>query len=146
MAGPRVTFYVLADGDEQARRTYACRLVEKAYLQDHRVVVRLDSGADAGHFDELLWRFSDRSFVPHDPPGSAGPGPAPVVLTVAEDPPGTADVLVNLGTDVPAWFARYGRVAELVGGDEAARQAGRERFRFYRDQGLEPETHNLGAG
>jgi DNA polymerase-3 subunit chi len=37
-------------------------------------------------------------------------------------------------------------VAELVGGTDASRQAGRERFRFYRDQGIEPETHNLGAG
>ncbi len=59
---------------------------------------------------------------------------------------GPADVLVNLGQDVPSWFSRYARVAELVSGDEAARQAGRDRFRFYRDRGIEPETHQLGAG
>ena len=146
MSGPRVAFYIVADGDERARRTYACRLVEKAYLQDHRVVVRLGSGQDVDDFDELLWRFSDRSFVPHEVAGGDAPGTAPVLLTSDEDPPGPADVLVNLADDVPPWFARYARVAELVGGADASREAGRGRFRYYREQGLEPETHTLGAG
>lgn len=146
MSGPRVAFYIVADGDERARRTYACRLVEKAYLQDHRVVVRLGSGQDVDDFDELLWRFSDRSFVPHEVAGGDAPRTAPVLLTSDEDPPGPADVLVNLADDVPPWFARYARVAELVGGADASREAGRGRFRYYREQGLEPETHTLGAG
>jgi len=146
VSGPRVAFYIVADGDERARRTYACRLVEKAYLQDHKVVVRLGPDGDVGDFDELLWRFSDRSFGPHEVAGSDAPGAAPVLLTTDEDPQGTADVLVNLADDVPPWYARYARVAELVGGGDASRQAGRERFRFYREQGLEPETHTLGAG
>ena len=146
MPGPRVTFYIVADGDERSRRTYACRLVEKAYLQDHKVVVRLGPDGDVGDFDELLWRFSERSFVPHEVAGSGAPGAAPVLLTTDSDPQGPADVLVNLADDVPPWYARYARVAELVGGGDASRQAGRERFRFYREQGLEPETHTLGAG
>lgn len=146
MAGPRVSFYVLAGGDERARRTYACRLVEKAYLQDRRVVVRLGGGDDVSDFDELLWRFSDRSFVPHEVAAAGAAVAAPVLLTADEDPSGPADVLVNLADDVPPWFARYARVAELVGGGDASRRAGRERFRFYREQGLEPETHELGAG
>jgi DNA polymerase-3 subunit chi len=146
VSGPRVAFYIVADGDERARRTYACRLVEKAYLQDHRVVVRLGSGQDVDDFDELLWRFSDRSFVPHEVAGGDAPSTAPVLLTSDEDPPGPADVLVNLADDVPPWFARYARVAELVGGADASREAGRGRFRYYREQGLEPETHTLGAG
>jgi len=136
----------VADGDERARRTYACRLVEKAYLQDHKVVVRLAPGEDAGDFDELLWRFSDRSFVPHEVASRGAGTVAPVLLTSGDDPGGEADVLVNLAADVPSWFSRYARVAELVGGDSASREAGRDRFRFYREHGIEPETHNLGAG
>lgn len=145
MAGARVTFYVLADGDERARRTCACRLIEKAYLQDHKVLVRLDTPEDARDFDELLWRYSDRSFVPHETCPPAGAGDAPVLLTAGSEPPAPADVLVNLGRDVPAWYDRFERVAELVGADEESRRAGRERFRHYRDQGIAPETHNLGA-
>ncbi|MBS1199655.1 MAG: polymerase subunit chi [Proteobacteria bacterium] len=145
MAGARVTFYVLADADESARRSYACRLIEKAYLQHHQVLVRLGSPDDVREFDDLLWRFSDRSFVPHEVCPPARAGDAPVLLTAEAEPPAAAGVLVNLGRDVPAWYGRFERVAELVGADEDSRRAGRERFRFYREQGLEPETHNLGA-
>jgi DNA polymerase-3 subunit chi len=146
VADARVTFYVLADADEHARRTYACRLIEKAYLQDHKVLVRLDSPEDVREFDELLWRFSDRSFVPHEACPPAGAADAPVLLTAGAEPPAPADILVNLGRDVPSWFDRFGRVAELVAADDESRRAGRERFRHYRSQGLVPETHNLGAG
>lgn len=145
MAGPRVTFYVLDGADERARRSLACRLIEKAYQQSHKVVVRLDTDDDARDLDELLWRFSDRSFVPHEIVPPAAEDAAPVLLMAGGEPAVEADVLVNLGREVPAWYARFGRVAELVGGDEESRRAGRDRFRFYRDQGLQPETHNLGA-
>lgn len=145
MAEPRVTFYVVSGADERARRTFACRLIEKAYLQDQSVLVRLPSADDVRDLDELLWRFSDGSFVPHEVVPPAGDGDAPVLLTAEDEPAVTAGVLVNLGNDVPAWFSRFDRVAELVGGDPGSRRAGRERFRFYREQGIEPETHNLGA-
>jgi len=145
VTGTRVSFYVLAEADERARRTFACRLIEKAYLQDHRVLVRLDSEDDARDLDELLWRFSDRSFVPHEMSPPSGTDDAPVLLTSAAETSAAADVLVNLGRDVPPWFDRFARVAEVVGADEDSRRSGRDRFRYYRERGLDPETHNLGA-
>ena len=45
----------------------------------------------------------------------------------------------------PEQFARYQRVAELVGPDDADRSAGRERFRFYRERGYEIHHHELPA-
>jgi DNA polymerase-3 subunit chi len=142
---PRVTFYVLPDAEGDARLGFACRLVEKAYLQDHRVTVRMDTADEARQFDELLWRFSDRSFVPHEVAAPGSDVAAPVAILAGGEPTGPADVLVNLGSDVPDWFDRFERVTEVLDASEACRRAGRERFRFYRERGLEPETHNLGA-
>jgi DNA polymerase-3 subunit chi len=144
VADPRVTFYVLAGADDDGRRAYACRLVEKAYLHDHRVVVRLDTPEEAARFDELLWRFSDRSFVPHERAGASCD--APVIVLAEGEPPPAADLLVNLGRGVPDWYASFPRVAEVIGAGEDSRREGRDRFRMYRERGLEPETHNLGAG
>ena len=144
--GSKVDFYLLGAPDPRARLTTACRLAEKAHDQGLRVAVRTSSPTETAELDELMWTFSDRSFVPHEVAGSGAPGGAPVLLTTDVDPQGPADVLVNLADDVPPWYARYARVAELVGGGDASRQAGRERFRFYREQGLEPESHTLGAG
>jgi len=146
VAEPRVTFYVLAGADDDERRAYACRLVEKAWLHDHRVVVRLDTPEEAAGFDELLWRFSDRSFVPHERARTDARCEAPVVIVAEGEPAPAADLLVNLGRDVPEWYGSFPRVAEVIGAAEEARRAGRERFRFYRERGLEPETHNQGAG
>ena len=62
---PRVDFYVLATEETRTRLVYACRVIEKAFLQRLRVVVNLGSAAEADGFDTLLWTFGDRSFVPH---------------------------------------------------------------------------------
>jgi DNA polymerase-3 subunit chi len=56
------------------------------------------------------------------------------------------EVLVNLREQWPACFSRFLRLVEIVGRDEADRQAARERFRFYRDRGYEIRHHDLGGG
>ena len=37
----------------------------------------------------------------------------------------------------------FGRLAEIVGADPEDAQAGRERYRFYRERGYELRTHSL---
>jgi DNA polymerase III subunit chi len=143
--GPRVDFYVLAGADARQRLRYACRLVEKAYLLDHKVFVRLDTPVEAEAVDELLWTFADRSFVPHELATAGAPPGAVVQVGTGDPPPGHADLLVNLGSDVPAGFQGFARIAELVDADEERRRQGRERFRYYREHGLSPESHTVGA-
>ena len=148
MPMPRVDFYVLASADPAARLRFACRLVEKAWLHEHRVRVQLDAGGDGAAFDDLLWTFSDRSFVPHarlTPDAGPAGQPAPVVIADGDVAgPADRDMLVNLAAGVPAAFQGYTRIAEVVDADEARRRRGRERFRFYREQGIEPQTHEMG--
>lgn len=148
MPMPRVDFYVLASADPAARLRFACRLVEKAWLHEHRVRVQLDPGGDGAAFDDLLWTFSDRSFVPHARlAASDGAADQPVPVIIADSDiggPHDWDVLVNLAAGAPANFQGYARIAEVVDADDARRRHGRERFRFYREQGIEPQTHEMG--
>jgi len=137
---PRIDFYVLPGDEARARLVYACRLVEKAYQQDHRVYVHAAGPADAEAFDDLLWVFSDGSFVPHEVAAGTEPK-SPVVIGYGE--PRDADVLVNLAPDAPAFFERYARVAEFVDAEASRRDQGRRRFAFYRDRGVQPETHKV---
>ncbi|MGQ0385220.1 MAG: DNA polymerase III subunit chi [Gammaproteobacteria bacterium] len=150
MAAPRVDFYVLATAEPGARLRFACRLVEKAWLRRHRVRVQFDPGGELEAFDELLWTFSDRAFVPHHRLGSSeevpGLWPAPVVLADADAPdPGDGDLIVNLAAASPA-VEGWQRIADVVDADAARRRQGRERFRRYRECGLEPQTHEMGDG
>ncbi len=52
-------------------------------------------------------------------------------------------MLINLAADVPDFFSRYERVAEVVDGNSARREQSRERYRFYRDRGYKLNTHQV---
>jgi DNA polymerase-3 subunit chi len=64
---------------------------------------------------------------------------------VGVNQPIAADLLVNLATDAPAFYAQYARVAEFVDADPARRDAGRKRFGTYREKGNAPETHKVSS-
>ncbi len=148
----RIDFSVLPDAGGTARLRLASRIVEREYLEGRRVLVWSDDAQALAAFDDQLWTFSDRAFVPHETLGSAtgpvvGAEAVPVLLaagSAANDLAGDAfALLLNLGTDVPAFASRYARIAEVIDNDAERRQAGRQRFKRYRDQGLAPVTHNL---
>jgi DNA polymerase-3 subunit chi len=139
----RVDFYIIEDSHEQARQRLACRLAEKAYALDHTIYIHTDDRSEAQQLDQLLWTFRDGSFIPHCLRDDKVADQAAIVIGHGDEPTDHNQVLINLGNEVPAFFSRFERVAEVIAGDEPTRQAGRARFKFYRDRGYELNTHNL---
>jgi DNA polymerase-3 subunit chi len=141
----RVDFYVLKSAAARQRWVFACRLTEKAYLKDLKIVIVNDTLADAQALDELLWTFNERSFVPHkvclDEQSLDPATPVHLVLESAAIP--AADLLVNLAPRLPTQLQRYQRIAEIIDADEERRRQGRERFKAYRDLKLTLETHQI---
>jgi len=145
VADTKVDFYLLGAADPRARLTTACRLAEKAFDQGLRVAVRTASPSETAELDDLMWTFSDRSFVPHAvwPAEPAVAEQTPVLISSGEVPASHRDVLVNLDAAAPAGFEAFARVCEVVGTDEAAKRAALARWRRYREAGIEPRSHNL---
>jgi DNA polymerase-3 subunit chi len=144
LSPPRVDFYLSETSGLDARVRLACRIAEKAYLGKQRVVVFCDDAAPLPRVDELLWTFSDGTFVPHDTVTVDGAAcEAPVALTTGALPAGHSDVLLNLGNVVPPFFERFARIAEFLDARPEVRAAGRERFKLYRGKSIEPQTHNV---
>ncbi len=143
-ASPRVDFYILPGDAPAARDLLCCRLAEKACKMGHKVYLHADSEAHARRLDELLWTFRSGSFLPHALLGD-DPQPPPQILIghAGGAAPPARDVLINLAAEIPPFFDRFERVAEIVDQSAAVKQAGRERFRRYREHGCQPETHNL---
>jgi DNA polymerase III subunit chi len=142
-----VSFYVLSGAEPTTRLGYACRLAEKAYKLRNRIHAHASDAGMAQALDVLLWTFRQGSFVPHEMLTSAGHASSPITIGFAgvatpDDPP-SADLLINLAVEVPVFFRQYARIAEIVDSSPASREAGRARHRFYRDHGLEPETHEV---
>ena len=141
----RVDFYVIEAGSAAARLKVACRLAEKAYLASQRSLIWHTERGELEALDQLLWTFADGSFVPHEWLTSNGAAEAPVLLSAGEPPAAEFDFVVNLATDPPPFLHLTRRVAEIIDGDEGRRQAGRARFKAYRELGIQPATHTLRA-
>jgi DNA polymerase III subunit chi len=140
----RVDFYILDDPSSSARLKLACKLAEKAYLASQRVLVWHTDPAELKVFDEMLWTFSDGSFVPHEVLMSSGNlGETPVALSLGVAPSANVDIIINLAPELPACLSRAPRVAEVIDGDDSRRRAGRARFKAYRDLGVQPASHNI---
>jgi DNA polymerase-3 subunit chi len=141
----RVDFYVLQSAAGQERAIFACRLAEKAWRLGHAVYLHTPSAGDTRRLDELLWTFRDGSFLPHLPvedAAAADPeGTTAVLLGHGTEPGPQHELLINLADDVPMFFSRFDRVAEIVTGDNP--DSARDSFRFYRDRGYELNTHKL---
>jgi DNA polymerase-3 subunit chi len=140
----QVDFYILTDQARDDRFGLACRLAEKAWQQGRRVLLHTGGTDEARHLDRLLWSYREQSFVPHGALGEADPALNPVLVgRPGQDPGEEHDVLINLASEVPTFFSRFDRVLECVDSDEAARQASRDRYRFYNEHGYPLQTHNI---
>jgi DNA polymerase-3 subunit chi len=123
---------------------YACRLIRKAYQAGQPTIV-LAEPARLRDFDEQLWTFSPLDFVPHCMAGTPLAAQTPIVLATNLDDVPHHQVLLNLGATVPAQFARFERLLEVVGNTHDELIAGRERYRFYRDRGYALNNYKQGS-
>ncbi len=141
----RVDFYISPNQAIDASLQLACRIAEKAYSKNNRVYVHVQDPQQVKRLDDLLWIFRDGSFVPHCQSSDKHVTQAAVVIGCGELPEIAPDVLINLADEVPNFFTRFERVAEIVSGTEPARNIARSRFKFYRERGYPLETHELNS-
>jgi DNA polymerase III subunit chi len=137
----QVDFYVLDRVDEQARKTFVCKLAEKAWRLENTIHIHTMTREDAASLDELLWTFRDGSFVPHELLG--GDTEAPVTIGFGATAVVPRDLLITLCDEIPEFAGSFPRVAELVSGDEDCRKKSRLRYASYRDQGHKLTTHKI---
>ena len=142
-AETRVDFYILDAVEPASRLNFACRLTEKAYKLNNRVYAHTATPGDAQRLDEMLWTFRQGSFVPHQLLTDAGKQRAPISIGTNEKCEDNGDLLINLTETIPEFMMGFQRVAEIISGDEQSRQNGRDRFKSYRELGIEPETHQI---
>lgn len=141
---PKVDFYILPDAGVQAQLRHACRLTEQAFDRGEKVFLRT-TAADAAQLDELLWTFSDRTFLPHEVVGMGSPSHPLIAALIGQEaaPSGFHALLVNMTDELPPDAERYERIAEIVAADPERKQRARDRFRQYRERGWPLESHNV---
>ncbi len=142
----QVDFYLLPGDGLQQRMQFACRLTDKAYRLGHRVYLHTESAQQTQQLDDLLWTFQQNSFIPHAIHRDAGDPRLAVQLGHDSEPDASHQVLINLAADVPLFFSRFERVAELVNGEDKVRRQSRKRYSFYKERGYPLRTHEIKKG
>lgn len=148
----RIDFYQI-DSDEAAL-LFTCRLIDKIYHRGHRIHIHTEDINQAEELDELLWSFRPDRFIPHQLCSSiqsisvsdqaSNPQGDEVKVKISHmAEPDHQDILVNLSGQIPEFFSRFTRVAEVVPRDKARRESARHNYKFYRDRGYELHYHQM---
>lgn len=112
-------------------------ILNKAMQGGRRAVIRFASPAQLHHFNDHLWTYNPDSFIPHGAKGDGHEAMQPIYLTDQADNPNGADMLVLCHqNDVPENLAEFSLCCDFLDGrDEASIQAGRQRWKLYKDGG-----------
>lgn len=129
----------------QDRLQVACRLAGKALAQKKRMLIYAPEPELASRIDKMLWTWPAIGFVPHCALHDPLAPETPVLIASDAESPAECALLLNLGAECPPHFERFERLLEVVAGDDAERQAGRSRYRFYTDRGYKISNHDLAA-
>lgn len=104
-------------------------LVEKSLARGWRAAIRTDSSERSDALDTLLWTYDDQSFLPHAQLGDGEPSAQPVLITVEEGNPNSANIVFYVGGAMPSDWSSLSDLARIVllfdGKDEAALAAAR---------------------
>ncbi len=143
----QVDFYLIGNQIDDAKFKLASRLANKLQRSDRRALVVTDSDEDTNTLDAIMWSFNDASFLAHDDlteketPSMIQIGSHTSVSqeVLARD----YDVLINLAKDIPVYSHHFSRIADIVEVDEAAKSAGRARYKIYKTEGFELKMHDI---
>ncbi|NNF51153.1 MAG: DNA polymerase III subunit chi [Gammaproteobacteria bacterium] len=135
-----VRFYILEDSHPAAREKFACRLAVKGFNAGVKTFFNMPDARACQRLDELLWTFSDQSFVPHEI--STDSESAGCIIAIGHDiePASDFEVLINMAPDVPHFFSRFQKTFEIIDGHEDNKAQGRSRWSFYKDRGYPLEN------
>lgn len=120
--------------------------LHQAWARRETVLVYVPGAEDAARLDRMLWTQPALSFVPHCHRDAPLAAETPILLTDRLDDPPQDGCLVNLGNELPANFARFEHLVEIVSTDDAVRLPARERFKFYRDRGYPIDSRDISGG
>ena len=135
----RIDFYQLNPGRSRYDQV-VCQLCQKAYENKQLTLLLTQSQQQSEHLDKRLWTYSDETFLPHDREETDGLV-TPILIHDNPDPGGERQLLINLSASVPAYFAQFERVIELV--TEENKTQAREHYSYYKERGYPLNHINL---
>lgn len=138
-----VDFYILSSDDHDNRLAFASRLCEKAINSGRKVVIALENTEQETAIARQLNAERPESYLPWRLSNAADKG-EPIVLDCEGECGNHHDVLINLCGQLPGYFSRFARMAEVVIQTEEVLAHTRQHWSFLGERGYLIRHHKLG--
>ncbi len=126
-----INFYHFLYGDFD--KTVA-NLINKIYESSLQVVLLLESPEQLNTYNNLLWRFSQKSFIPHGSSQEGFASEQPVWLTTKIENPNNSDIIVSLANVIVDNDAPFKKILEVFNGkDHDKVHNARIRWKHYKE-------------
>ena len=135
-----VEFYVFEHANHQQTKTALCHLVETWYKNGWRIAILCASPQEMQLLDQLLWTFSDTSFIPHSVATTEHSMSSVRLYVDSSEIKDDLHIIVNLSTQALITVTASHCLVEIVFSDESVQQLARGRYKQYRDHGYQLKT------
>ena len=139
---PRIDFYKLNSQNRTRINRFCCQLADKVVKMGNPVFVRTKNEAESHLLDDVMWTFSDSSFLPHAIQGDSEDTDAPVIIGHSASA-SKAYLLINLSDEFPENALNYERVAEIISDVPDNLQKGRARYSAYKRDAYPLHYHEI---
>ena len=110
-------------------------ILEKAYGQNHKIVVRMENNKEVERMAAHLWAYREREFLPHGTKKDGHADQQPIWITDKEENPNNADVLILTQGTSSENMKDYALCCEIFDGhNHDAVQSARAKWKEYKDQ------------
>jgi DNA polymerase-3 subunit chi len=141
---PRIDFYKLSSQNRTDISRFCCQLANKVVKMGNPVFVKTKDETETRLLDDLMWTFSDSSFLPHAIAGDTGDADAPVTIGHQASAAG-GYLLINLTDEPPGNPDNYERIAEIINDAPQTLQQGRARYAAYKKQAYPLHYHEIAS-
>ncbi|UZE94982.1 DNA polymerase III subunit chi [Alkalimarinus alittae] len=143
----KADFYILNKRDHSDRLSFLARLIEKATRLGHNIYIHTSHSQQATEIDDYLWTYKIESFLPHElnsaDVSSVPITSAPITIGFSEDCGSHNDLLINLANELPPFYKKFDRIAEIVIQNESVLKTLRDHYRQIKKDGTEALIHDF---
>lgn len=129
---PEIRFYHL----QKQTLDQALPLILNKAIAKHKILVKLPDAESVKTMSQKLWIYRPDSFLAHGSAKDEHPEDHPIWLTHDNDNPNAADMIVTGNGSAPDNPEDFALACEFLNGfDDSDIQAGRQRWKAYKDKG-----------
>ncbi|WP_049721884.1 DNA polymerase III subunit chi [Gilvimarinus polysaccharolyticus] len=140
-----VDFYILSSDETDKQLAFVSRLCQKAINNGLRVLIAANDEAQLQSVAQYLTHERPESYLPWRHSDATDRG-EPIALDCKGECGNHKDVLINLCAQLPEYFSRFSRMAEVVIQTDTVLAHTRQHWSFLGERGYPIRHHKMGRG